>query len=214
MSHHAKIKTTWAACTSALVLTGALTAMPTVAQNPATTAKVTFPAELNWEAMPVVTFDFSPWVSGTPAERKLAAKIWRKELDAIPTAEFQGRVKKYPAFILLGASEDGAHRYIFSGLSAASVAYPLCEDPPNGGDEHTSTWANCPMRVVIQNKETGVEHQEQFPDYCLQYSYGSDRPFAENHTEFAFDNKTKTAYFRVLQYGKHVPACDRAIRLQ
>ena len=41
-----------------------------------------------------------------------------------------------------------------------------------------------------------------------------DQPAAKNHTAVAFDAKTATAYFRVIQYGKHVPACDRGIRLK
>ena len=71
------------------------------------------------------------------------------------------------------------------------------------------------MRVVVQNAATGaVMTQEQFPDYCLMFSDYEATPEAENHTEIAFDKQSKTAYFRVMQYGKYVPSCNRAIRLK
>jgi len=200
------------ACAAALAM--ASTSSVQAQQSGVTAGKVTFPAGLQWQMMPVVSFNF-PVKSGTPAERRLAEQVWKKELADLPSREFHDRVSQYPAFILVGAVEDQARRYIFSGLSAAYVAYPECENPPNGGDEHTPTWSTCPMRVVVQDKATGAKlMQEDFPDYCLLSSHGPDDPPSENRTELAFDHTTKTAYFRVLQYGKHVKSCDRAIRFQ
>lgn len=187
------------------------------AQAPSKTAQalhsaVRFPAGLHWEVMGRVSFGYKPKAYGTPAERGLAKQLWQKELSA---PGFNNPAQTFPAFILLSGFRDGANRYYFTALSAAASAYPACEPPPNGGDASTPTYDTCPMRVIVENTSTKERTQQDFPKYCIQFGYDEpDSPVAQNHTEIALDSKTRTAYFRVFQYGKPVPQCNRAINLQ
>jgi hypothetical protein len=56
---------------------------------------------------------------------------------------------------------------------------------------------------------------KEFEGFCyLNIDNNPDTPLAKNHTEFAFDARTETGYFRVIQHGKDVPSCHRAIKLE
>lgn len=173
--------------------------------------KVKFPAGLKWQAMGWVTFD-SPRPSGTEQQRQMAKAVWSKEIDAIPLNDFLKNGKKYPSQVLISEFENNGLRYIFTSFAAGHAFYPACEDPPNSGAADTPTYSICPMRVVIEEKDTGRKKHQDFLNYCHLHFDDPDAPASKNHTEFAV--ASNTAYFRVIQYGKHVPECDRAIRLQ
>ena len=176
--------------------------------------KVRFPAGLKWQTMPLVTFDYPGYHEGTPAQRKLAKAIWAKEIESMPVNTLLKDGGKYSSFILLSAFEDSRHKYFFSILSAAADAYEKCEDPPNGSSPDTPMYSKCPMRVVIEDKATGQMQIQDFQDYCHLYVDDPDAPASKNHTEIAIDDKTRMAYFRVIQYGRLAPECNRAIRLR
>lgn len=175
-------------------------------------SKVQFPKGLKWQTMPLVAFDFPGYHEGTPAQRKLAKAIWGKEIDALPVNDLDGR--RYSSFILLSAFEDSKSRYAFSILSAATAAYDKCEDPLNSSSPDTPMHSVCPMRITMEDKSTGQTKQQDFPNYCHLYvDDAQDKTASRNHTEIAIDDKTRTAYFRVIQYGKVAAECNRAIRL-
>ena len=75
-------------------------------------------------------------------------------------------------------------------------------------------YSTCPMRFIAQHKGTGRIAQKDLPGYCFLHEDGEDAPLAKNHTEIAMDSKGETVYFRIIQHGKSVPACNRAIRLK
>ena len=173
--------------------------------------KVEFPKGLQWQTMDLLAFDFNfPGYEGTPESRKLAAAIWRPTLKSFPA---RNNDKNYPAFVNITTFESGGNRYIFTILSAASLAYPQCEDPPNSSAIHTPIYAICPMRVVIQSLSGGQATQQDFPRYCNITSNEEDQPKSRNYEQVAFDAKNRMAYVRVVQYGKPAPECNRAIKL-
>ena len=184
------------------------------AQSPAP-QKVSFPAGLKWQMMPLVTFRFPGYHEGTPAQRKLARSVWGQDIDGLPLNDVRRDGSRFPAFVLLSPMfETQQFRYVFTTMSAAGAVYEHCEDPPNSAGAETPMYSICPMRVVIEDKASGKRTQQDFPRYCHLFVDDPDQPAARNHTAVAFDAKTATAYFRVIQYGKPVPACDRGIRLK
>lgn len=173
--------------------------------------KVELPKGLQWQTMDLLAFDYSySGYEGTPKSRKLAAAIWGPTLKSFPARDSD---KKYPAFVNITTFEVGGNRYIFTILSAASLAYPQCEDPPNSSAINTPIYAICPMRVVIQSLSGGQATQQDFPRYCNITSNEEDQPKSRNYEQVAFDAKNKMAYVRVVQYGKPAPECNRAIKL-
>ena len=165
--------------------------------------------------MPLVTFSFPGYHEGTPAQRKLARSVWGQDIDGLPLNDVRRDGSRFPAFVLLSPMfETQQFRYVFTTMSAAGAVYEHCEDPPNSAGAETPMYSICPMRVVIEDKASGKRTQQDFPRYCHLFVDDPDQPAARNHTAVAFDAKTATAYFRVIQYGKPVPACDRGIRLK
>lgn len=196
-----------------LAILGAATsnAQPAGGQSP---AGVDFPAGLDWQVMDFASLGYRPEQYGTPAIRKRASSIWQKTIDSFPKNTISSSGGVYPAFVLLGEYSDSRYRYSFSILSAAHTAYPLCEDPPNMGNEATPIYSMCPLRVVIESEASGKQTSQDFPGYCAMLGFDEEnRPQSENHTEIAFDQQARTAYFRVFQYGKLVPSCNRAVKL-
>lgn len=194
------------AATLLALAAGAVNAQPQQAQR----SRVTFPDGLHWQPMAGVSFDFPPRTYGTPAQRKLSGELWKKELAVPGFVDSRGR---RPAFILLSSFDDGPLRYIFTSLSAAIGAYPNCDPPPNGGDATTPIYYTCPMRVVAESRKTGEQKSQEFPDYCNLFPADDGSTPGKSDTQIAFDKAKKTVYFRVIQYSKPRPECNRAIRL-
>ncbi len=200
--------------TAAAAITVAMASgMPAYAQ-PAASNKVTFPAGLKWEMMPMVSFGYRPKQYGTPKQRELAQQIWGDEINSLPLNKVLNDGSRYPGFVLLSAFENSAQRYYFTSFRAGGSIYEKCEDPPNSSAADTPMYSICPMKVVIEDKSSGQRSQQEFANYCHLYIDDADMPASKNHTEVAVDSRTNTAYFRVIQYGKHAPECDRAIRLK
>lgn len=170
-----------------------------------------FPANLQWETMSLVGFNFDyPGYEGTPAERKLAWLIWGPTIDAFPRRD-DG--KKWAAFVILNAFENNSHRYVFSSMGAASVVYPQCEDAINSKNPNTPIYTYCDLRVAVQNKATGKAVYQDYPRFCHIASNDKDQPKSRNYEQVAISQDGKTAYFRVVQYGKPAPECNRSITL-
>lgn len=161
---------------------------------------------VKWQIMPEVTFNY-PVQTGTKAQRDWAYAVWSKEINSTPQSPVNPRMR-LPSFILIGGAETAANLYSFTSLNAAGK----CIDPPNGDgtSDAKHTYSVCPLKVMKRTKATGAGKVEIVKDFCY-LNDPDDMP--RNHTEMAFDAKGKTAYFRVIMYGKHVPACDRAVNL-
>ncbi|MCL1962062.1 MAG: hypothetical protein FWG56_09895 [Desulfovibrionaceae bacterium] len=173
--------------------------------------KIVFPAGLDWQTMDLVAFNFNyPGYEGKPGSREVAHSIWGEIIDKFPT---RSDGKKWSAFVILSAFENISKRFYFSSLDAASTVYPLCEDPPNHNSKDTPIYSQCPMRVVIQDKASGQSTHQDFPRYCIMTTNDKDQPKTRNYAQVAVHPATNTAYFRVVQYGKPAPECDRAIKL-
>ena len=188
-----------------------LTLLP-AAQAQQKAAGVQFPAGLKWEMMKFVAFDAPPGFYGetvTPAEKQLAGAIWQKEMAANTATTVTG--KKMMSQILIHSFEDANFRYTFT-----SLYIPFqngCEPPANGRDV-VDMYSTCPMRFIAQHKGTGRIAQKNLPNYCFLSIDEEDARAVENHTEIAMDSKGETAYFRIIQHGKAVSACNKAIRLK
>lgn len=187
-----------------------LAAMAATAANGQTVLKQ-FPPGLKWATMSVVALNLNaPEFPSTPAERELAWSIWKTTIESFPAG---GPGGKWPAFVMLKAFESKTKRYVFSSLSAAAVAYPQCEDARNSKEPTTPIYTICPMRVVVEDKASGQSTRLDFPRFCNIFANDSDNPRSRNYGQVAISPDGKTAYFRVVQYGKPAPECNRAISL-
>lgn len=164
------------------------------------------PSGLTWNIMPEVTFDFPLKKTGTKYQRELAQTIWSKNILVSSKADAA-------SFVLIATAETKENDYYFTMFLSLKSD---CLAAPNGdGQAHeTDLFMTCPMRVIQKNKITKAVKNQYIQDYC--YLNLDDEPgdLQKNHTEFAFDKKNQTVYFRTIMYGKHVPRCDRAIHLK
>lgn len=172
-----------------------------VAQNKV----VQFPAGLKWELMHYASFNFQPDKGQLdPKIQAIAYELWKPKLDAL-NAQSDKPLGKPPAFVLLSSPYQG--NLIFSMIFSA---VENCV-PPGNGSGIVDMYALCPMSV-FQVKDVPVRVKE-IPNMCFLYLNDSDNPAAKNHSEFSFHEANRTAYFRVIQNGKEVPACNRIVRL-
>ena len=174
---------------------------------------VKFPAGLKWEMMKLATFDAPPGYYAetvTPAEKQLAAAIWQKEMAANTATTVSGQ--KMMSTILIHSYEKDDFRYTFTSLD---IPFQNGCTPPENGRDVVNMYSTCPMRFIAQHKETKKVAQKDLPGYCFLHEDDEDEaPLSKNHTEIAMDSKGETVYFRIIQHGKEVPACNRAIRLK
>ena len=172
-----------------------------------------FPSGLKWETMGLVGFNYKgTGYEGTPADRTLAWSVWGPTIEAFPLNSHFGN-NKWPAFVIVAAFENNKSRYVFTSMRAAAVAYPACEDAINSSDPNTPIYTNCPLRVIKQDKASGQTLQSDFSPFCNMSINHSDQPKSRNYEQIAMSADGKTAYFRVVQYGKPAPECNRAIKL-
>lgn len=173
-----------------------------------------FPGGLSWKTMGLVGFNYNyPGYEGTPAERELAWAIWGPTIEAFPENTY-AKDKKWSASVILAGFENDVERYVFSSMDAASVVYPGCEDAINSKDPNTPIYTNCPLRITMQNKRTGQAIQRDVLPFCHLATNDADQPKSRNYVQVAVSSDTKLVYFRVVQYGKPAPECNRAIRLK
>ncbi|UTM01304.1 hypothetical protein MID00_17720 [Alcaligenes sp. NLF5-7] len=163
---------------------------------------------LRWRPMAIASFNYGrinvPDVSR--ADMNLARTVWNKEINSAPLDD-DGT--KLPSFILVSSVTNQGVQYTFSIFSSAGT--PGCVEPGNGSGIE-DMYETCPLRVTeFQGSQS---HTQEFQNYCHLYPFPPDHPGDVNQTEFAFDEKNMTAHFRVIQHGKHVPACDRKLTLR
>lgn len=173
-----------------------------------------FPPGLDWQTMALVGFNYNnaPQYQGRKGDRDTAWAIWGKTIQALPIDKYHGD-NKWPTSVLSKGFESDDDFFIFTSMATASVAYPACSDAINSKDINTPIYVFCPMRLSIKNRATGKIVERDYPNFCHIASNSKDQPISRNYEQVAVDNRTHTAYFRVVQYGKPAPACNRAIKL-
>lgn len=182
---------------------------PAWAQVRATSSdQVIFPQGLQWQRMQGFTIDASktPAVHGSdPSQAQAVELIWADEITKL-------RAESMPllSFAILARAEVRGQPVHFTVISLSD--YERCEPPTNSKDT-VNMYDRCLARVAIGPVERA--HVVEFRGFChLNITNDSNAPLARNHTQFAFDRATSTAYFRVLQHGRFVPECNRSIRLE
>ena len=113
-----------------------------------------------------------------------------------------------PAFALLGDTATAEGKVIFSMFAAAGNT--LCMDAPNGAAA-MDIYSVCTMRVIAWPPRPGLRAIE-LPGYCMLYA-NTDR--SQNRVEYRIEQTQPalTIRFRAWQFGKVIPACNRAMRL-
>jgi hypothetical protein len=185
----------------AALLAGAAHAQPNEAADQA-------PVGLQWQYMHDLVFDATLFkTTGSENEKTLMSVIWAKELAGAEIDKSNG--KRFPSFVLVGSAKHNDDTYVFSMFNRA--LYDKCEPPPNGRSA-TQMYSICPLRINKINR-AGNSVSKEFPGYCMLFGDDPNNRRVRNHNEYAFDPHTGIAYFRVIQYGKLVPECNRSFRL-
>ncbi len=205
----------WIACAATLLVGAALT-IPAFAQVRVTSSdKVIFPAGLKWERMRTVILDSSaatkesPMVPVRGEDINAAKRIWT---DQVAAAQAKGKVPDFD-------SQISTASYKGTPLAFSLIALPMdferCEQALNGKDV-VDVYAKCLARVAIGSKQN--PYVVEFSGFCYAdsvFSTPEELQFrAKTQNQFAFDDKHGVAYFRLLQHGMFVPACNRMIRIE
>jgi hypothetical protein len=155
------------------------------------------------------TFDFNPNVFTTTAteqEKVLLTKIWAKE---IYKAEHQTNETRDPSFAVMGTIQHSDTNVILTMLNTINST---CIQPGNGRGMYDQ-YATCPLRIVRFSANNQATVQDLLTNFWVLYGDDPNNPRAKNHTEYAYDEHSGIVYLRIIQYGKIVPACNRAIRI-
>lgn len=161
---------------------------------------------LQWRPMAMVGFNTGD-MKFPPVSRvdmNLARLAWTKEIESTRV----GPKGRYPSFILIGIVNDFGSQFTFSIFFAAGAEG--CTPPANGRGVE-DMYALCPMRVT-QYAGDQVKTLE-YPDYCHLIPFPESKPGALNQSQIAYDKKSKTVHFRIIQNGVHIKACDRGMKI-
>lgn len=203
----------------ALVAVGLLalsTTLPAFAQVRVTSSdKVIFPTDLKWERMRTVVIDPTPATSSSPRvavrqEDVLSVKrIWS---DQVAVATANGKAADFDSQIVTTSYKG---KPIAFSLIALPLDFERCEQALNGKNV-VDVYSKCLARVAIGAMPN--PHVVEFSGFCYADSIFATKEElqfrARTQNQFAFDEKSGTAYFRLLQHGKHVPACNRMIKIE
>lgn len=211
LKHLNAISTTTARVAAALavIVLGISTAPPAWAQVRATSSdQVILPQGLQWQRMESVDIftKEKPHVrSANPAFVTAVEHIWSDEVDSL--------LKRSNTFVqtaLVARTEVRGQPVHFTIIGL--MDFERCQ-PPLDGKDVVDSYSRCLARVAIGPLQRA--HVVEFRDFCqLNIDFDPNTPLERNHTQFAFDRSTSTAYFRVIQRGQFVPACNRSIRLE
>jgi hypothetical protein len=155
-----------------------------------------------------VRFQEMPKPGATAVSRDQAAAL------AVWSDQMKRSFDQAPAFsvgVLLGQARSASNTILtFSLLNV--VDFDRCE-PPQNSKGAIDMYSKCFARVHAEQKPQAI--MKEFEGFCyLHIDNSKDNPLSKNHTKFAFDAQTNTGYFKVIQYGREVPACHRAIKLE
>jgi len=170
--------------------------------------QVVFPAGLQWQRMQSVSIHVkeAPHVrSENQALVPVVENVWADEIERLLS---RSNVVLQTAVVARAEVRGQPVHFSVIGL----MDFERCEPPLNGKDV-VDMYSRCLARVAIGPVQR--PHVIEFRDFCiLNVDYDQNAPLEQNHTQFAFDRGTSTAYFRVIQHGRFVPACNRSIRLE
>ena len=177
--------------------------------------KVIFPAGLKWERMRTVILDRrgetaqSPMVPVRPEDITASKRIWS---DEVAVAAAQGKNADFHSQIST-ASYKGAP--IAFSLIDLPMDFERCEQALNGKDV-VDVYSKCLARVAIGGGRN--PHVVEFSGFCYADSVFATperlKFRAKTQNQFAFDEQQGIAYFRLIQHGKPVPACNRTIEIE
>lgn len=155
----------------------------------------------SWKPFREIVFDAVNFPSsGTSRDREILGNLWKIELSQ---REEKAKGVKYHAFTLIGDLNLGEKSVIFSFYDAAGSN--TCDFAENGASAH-DIYTLCTMRLSVN----GGQRVINLPNYCMLYG-GNERD--KNRLEYRFNQKQQVVEFRTWQYGKVVPACNRALKL-
>ncbi|RMX08152.1 hypothetical protein D8I35_03270 [Corticibacter populi] len=140
------------------------------------------------------------------AELGLAGSIWSQEIAALPAK--RASAPALPGFVLVGVASLQGQQLVFSSMHALGLC-PPAENSRSAED----IYVQCPLRITRYGPDSKAVTR-QLTEFCFLYSDDQNNPAQLNHTEYAFDEQTGTAYFRVIQHGLRVPACDRSVTIK
>lgn len=173
------------------------------------TDQVKFPSGLKWEQMREVAYWYTP-TRQKESERSTDVT----QTDAVWADEIRKAERQKPPVnlfaLLANAKSATGVPLTFSLLNL--LDFERCERPM-GGKNSVDQYSKCLARVAVGTQPKS--HVVEFDGFCHLNIVGDEHnPNEKNHTEFAFDARTNTGYFRIVQYGKDVPSCHRAIKLE
>lgn len=201
---------------AAMVFLGMGLAFPAIAQVRVTSSdKVIFPPGLKWERMRTVIVDPSltnsptPLVPVRPEDMAAVKRIWS---DEVASAAAKGQSADFD-------SQISTTTYKGTPIAFSLITLPLdferCEAALNGKNV-VDVYSRCLARVAIGPMRN--PHVVEFSGFCYAdsvFATPEELQFREKtQNQFAFDEKSGTAYFRLLQHGKPVPACNRMIKIE
>lgn len=188
-----------------------MTLSPTIhAQSPQRNKIATTPpVGLEWMPMEMVSFNYGsiPVPTASRAATNLARTIWTKEINSTPIDERDGTL--LPSFILVGVVSANGVQYTLSIFSAANARGCI---PAANGRGIEDLYKTCPMRVDVY--KSGKNYAQEFSGFCHIFPYPPEYKNDINRAEYSFDEKNMTVYFRVIQHGKKIRECDRALSLR
>ena len=167
------------------------------------------PAGLKWQWMHEIVFNSTNFSStGTDDERSLLAKIWAKELkNSTKKSPITGQL--LPSFTLIGTVQYKDTTTILTMFDNAGSG---CISPGNG-QGMVDMYLTCPLRLIKLYPEGKFSSQDLSKNFCMLFGDDSNNPRSKNHNEYAFDMTSGIVYLRLIQYGKIVPVCNRALRI-
>ena len=179
------------------------------------TDQVKFPAGLKWERMRDVATNFAPADPKTPVVKFLPSDL--ATVNVIWHDLIAAKAEKAPIFNMLIANTSLHGRsLVFSQVDL--LDFTRCEPAANGRSV-VDVYSKCLARVAIGGPDKSAPPQiREFDNFCFVMSpwetKEEQRFRALNQVQFSFDPATATAYFRLIQHGAPVPACNRSIKLE
>lgn len=190
----------------ALIVATATLALPCWAQ-PVASKPASFPPGLKWVKLEQVALRArpnDPRPAGNPQALALAKALW--------AGQYEPYLAKHPTstvFFLVGRADGQRYQVTTALIDYALSASGGCEAPANGF-KVVDMYSTC--KVAIELLGQGKRLAAKFDNFCVLDLPPASKSAEEiNHTEFALDEQAGAVYYRVIQYGKPVPACHRVI---
>lgn len=177
--------------------------------------QVVFPPGLKWEMMRPAQINFEPAVPGTPYNKGSTKDAQQSEMlwsDIIAPALKVDRTRSF--FFNNYDATDANNREIYFSLLSFFGDYDKCS-PALDGKDAVDIYEKCLLRIRVTGDKLTRPVTYEFKDVCTLHVVFEDQntQIRNNQTQIAFDRQRNAAYIRVIQNGKTVPACNRAIRL-